>query len=116
MGEGKTVHDGIESIKRDYVNVFVADSILWPGVQAVNFKFVPVQYNALVVNSVCVGWNCFLSHTTHRRTHDDEETATEETKQTQEEEREMDLEMESKTKTASTLDMKIELITAAATA
>ncbi|KAG9980650.1 hypothetical protein KCU78_g21604, partial [Aureobasidium melanogenum] len=36
--------------------------MLWPFVQAVNFKFVPLQHRVLVVNVVSLGWNCYLSY------------------------------------------------------
>ncbi|KAJ2906394.1 Protein required for ethanol metabolism [Zalerion maritima] len=38
-----------------------ANYVLWPAVQVVNFKFVPLQHRLMVVNVVAIGWNCFLS-------------------------------------------------------
>lgn len=34
---------------------------LWPAVQLLNFKFVPLEHRLLVVNLVSLGWNCVLS-------------------------------------------------------
>ncbi|KAL8884397.1 MAG: hypothetical protein Q9205_007415 [Flavoplaca limonia] len=36
--------------------------MLWPAVQAINFKLVPLHHRVLVVNVVSLGWNCYLSY------------------------------------------------------
>jgi len=35
--------------------------MIWPFVQAINFKLVPLHHRVLVVNVVSLGWNCYLS-------------------------------------------------------
>jgi len=36
--------------------------MIWPVVQFVNFKYVPLELRVLVVNVVSLGWNCYLSY------------------------------------------------------
>ncbi|KAF2017878.1 hypothetical protein BU24DRAFT_449457 [Aaosphaeria arxii CBS 175.79] len=51
-----------EKLKKAYVPGMLNNFLLWPGVQAVNFKFVPLEHRVLVVNCVALGWNCYLSY------------------------------------------------------
>ncbi|KAA8576400.1 hypothetical protein EYC84_006530 [Monilinia fructicola] len=41
--------------------------MIWPAVQAVNFKLVPLEHRVLVVNIVSLGWNCYLSYLNGRK-------------------------------------------------
>jgi hypothetical protein len=47
--------------KRQYVKTFIADCIVWPPLQLINFTFVPLKYQVLYVNVANLGWNTFLS-------------------------------------------------------
>ena len=40
-----------------YWNALKSNWMLWPAVQAVNFKFVPLEHRVLVVNIVSLGKN-----------------------------------------------------------
>ena len=49
-------------LKSTYVEALKKNWMVWPGVQAINFKFVPLDHRVLVVNVVSLGWNCYLSY------------------------------------------------------
>ncbi|KAF2638218.1 hypothetical protein P280DRAFT_471339 [Massarina eburnea CBS 473.64] len=50
-----------ERLQKSYVTGMVKNCMVWPWVQAVNFRFVPLDMRVLVVNVVSLGWNCYLS-------------------------------------------------------
>jgi protein Mpv17 len=54
-------------VRDEYAATYVADTALWLPAQLLNFRFVPVQHQALVVNGVSVGWNAYLSLVQHRQ-------------------------------------------------
>ena len=39
---------------------------LWGPAQAINFKFVPVQFQVMFANFVAVAWNTYLSWKSHQ--------------------------------------------------
>ncbi|KAL1612598.1 Protein required for ethanol metabolism [Paraconiothyrium brasiliense] len=57
--EGSPVKD---KLSKAWVPGMTNNFLLWPWVQAVNFKFVPLEHRVLVVNFVALGWNCYLSY------------------------------------------------------
>jgi protein Mpv17 len=56
--EGSSPKDKLEST---YWNALSKNWMVWPFVQAINFKFVPLHHRVLVVNVISLGWNCYLS-------------------------------------------------------
>lgn len=50
-----------EHTKKIYVPTYIADCIVWPPLQLVNFTFVPLNYQVLYVNACNLLWNTFLS-------------------------------------------------------
>ena len=54
--------DPKEKLQKSYISGLKANYLVWPLVQAINFKFVPLDLRVLVVNFVSLGWNCFLSY------------------------------------------------------
>lgn len=56
--EGSSPQDKLE---KSYWNALTANWCVWPFIQLVNFKFVPLNQRVLVVNVISIGWNCYLS-------------------------------------------------------
>jgi protein Mpv17 len=56
--EGTSPKDKLDST---YWNALSKNWMVWPFVQAINFKFVPLHHRVLLVNVVSLGWNCYLS-------------------------------------------------------
>jgi protein Mpv17 len=56
--EGTSPKDKLDST---YANALQKNWMVWPFVQAVNFKLVPLHHRVLVVNVISLGWNCYLS-------------------------------------------------------
>ena len=57
--EGTSVGDKLD---RNYSNALTTNYMVWPFVQAVNFKVVPLEHRVLFVNVISIGWNCYLSY------------------------------------------------------
>jgi protein Mpv17 len=51
--EGLTVHDIGRKLYRDFVPSYAVDCSVWPPIQTINFRFVPVKFQLLVVNLGC---------------------------------------------------------------
>lgn len=58
---GKSVPQIKEDVKRDFLPAFVLEGGIWPIVQVVNFRFIPVRYQLLYVNFFCLLDSSFLS-------------------------------------------------------
>ncbi|KAI9825814.1 MAG: nicotinate phosphoribosyltransferase [Thelocarpon impressellum] len=54
--------DPKEKLQKSYKTALVNNFAVWPAVQAINFKLVPLEHRVLVVNIVSLGWNCYLSY------------------------------------------------------
>lgn len=49
-------------LKSTYATALKKNWQIWPGVQFVNFAYVPLEYRVFLVNIVSLGWNCYLSY------------------------------------------------------
>jgi protein Mpv17 len=56
--EGTSPKDKLDST---YAKALQKNWMVWPFVQAINFKAVPLHHRVLVVNVISLGWNCYLS-------------------------------------------------------
>jgi hypothetical protein len=59
---GGTLEQGHTKVRKELWQTLQANWTIWPVVQLVNFSIVPIQYQVLVVNSVAVFWNAYLSY------------------------------------------------------
>ncbi|PON76497.1 Mpv17/PMP [Parasponia andersonii] len=58
---GKSIPQIKEDVKRDFLPALILEGGIWPVVQIVNFRFIPVRYQLLYVNFFCLLDSCFLS-------------------------------------------------------
>ena len=54
-----------QKIRRDFVPTYLVDYSIWPLVQGLNFRYIPVQHQLLVVNLMCYFDDIFLSYVQH---------------------------------------------------
>ncbi|MCJ1280387.1 Protein required for ethanol metabolism [Puttea exsequens] len=54
--------DPRDKLRSSYFTALEKNWMVWPAVQAINFRFVPLEHRVLVVNVVSLGWNCYLSY------------------------------------------------------
>ncbi|RAL62480.1 hypothetical protein DID88_005045 [Monilinia fructigena] len=59
--------DPKKKLEANYSTALQKNYMIWPAVQAVNFKLVPLEHRVLVVNIVSLGWNCYLSYLNGRK-------------------------------------------------
>ncbi|KAK9130934.1 hypothetical protein Sjap_011421 [Stephania japonica] len=58
---GKSVDQVKENVKRDFLPAITVQGGAWPLLQIANFRYVPVRYQLLYVNSFCLLDSAFLS-------------------------------------------------------
>lgn len=64
MFQGHELKDLQRKLQEEYPEILLNNYKIWPVVQLLNFYFVPLQYQVLIVQSVAVGWNTYISYRT----------------------------------------------------
>ncbi|ODQ80948.1 hypothetical protein BABINDRAFT_160385 [Babjeviella inositovora NRRL Y-12698] len=60
--EQKSMNEVQEKLKLNYWPTLFSCWTIWPAIQLLNFSFVKVQYRLVVVSTVSLAWNCYLSY------------------------------------------------------
>lgn len=63
--EGRTLGEIGAKLRADLPTTYLVDVAVWLPIQTVNFRWVPVVYQALFVQSCNIGWNAYLSFVQH---------------------------------------------------
>lgn len=64
--EGKNITEVVNEIKAKLFKTYLIDITVWTPVQYLNFRYIPVLYQALVVQFGNLFWNSYLSYTQHK--------------------------------------------------
>lgn len=62
--EGKSFCD-IESIKDKAIKLYIAEWVIWPPAQFINFYFLPTKFRVLYDNTISFGYDIYTSYVTH---------------------------------------------------
>lgn len=54
-----------KDIRAGYWDILSANYYIWPWIQIVNFYYVPLQYQVLLVQTIALFWNTYLAWKTH---------------------------------------------------
>jgi len=63
--EGRSNSEIIRKLKEDLLHTYLVDIAVWTPIQTINFRWVPVIYQPLVVQFCNIGWNAYLSFVQH---------------------------------------------------
>ena len=56
----------IEKTKKELITSVTGSWTVWPVAHAINFRFIPSSQRVLYINSIQIGYNCFLSLISNR--------------------------------------------------
>ncbi|XP_066601098.1 protein Mpv17 [Prorops nasuta] len=63
--QGKNLGEFKTKLKEEYYEILQNNYKIWPFVQLANFYFVPLHYQALVVQMVALLWNVYITYRTN---------------------------------------------------
>ena len=61
MLEAKGIQYVIDKTRNDLINAVTGSWKVWPLAHTINFRFVPSSQRVLYINTIQIGYNCFLS-------------------------------------------------------
>ena len=74
MQEGMTGKEIIKDLKDKGKDLLVAEWIIWPPAQMINFFLLPTRFRVLFDNIVSLGFDCYYSYVKFRKDKDDNPT------------------------------------------
>ena len=64
--ENKTLENALDKVKHQLWPTLKTNWKVWPAIMALNFTLVPLDFQVILVNSVGIIWNAYLSYMQHR--------------------------------------------------
>lgn len=62
--QGKDINEAINLLRREFLDIMIADCKVWPAVQFFNFFFVPLHLQVCCNSVVAIAWNSYFSYKT----------------------------------------------------
>lgn len=59
---GKSLNETNDLLQQKFWTVYLADWLVWPPTQLINFFFVPLKYRVLYINAITMFYNVFLCY------------------------------------------------------
>lgn len=63
--EGRSTMEITKKLKEDLLHTYLVDIAVWTPIQTINFRWIPVIYQPIVVQFCNIGWNAYLSFVQH---------------------------------------------------
>uniref|UniRef100_A0A0N4ZJP6 Mitochondrial inner membrane protein Mpv17 n=1 Tax=Parastrongyloides trichosuri TaxID=131310 RepID=A0A0N4ZJP6_PARTI len=62
LAEGFSLTESVDSLKKEFFEIYTTSLQFWPFVQLANFYVIPIQYRVFVTQIAALAWNTYLSY------------------------------------------------------